>query len=238
MSYWKNKCIIVTGGTSGLGKSLVLKLIRMGAKVAFCGRSQEKIKYVLDEITEEERKNIFYENFDITEENKIVSFVNNVGEKFGTVDVLINCAGANTARGLVESIKIEDMNLMLKVNTIAPLVFIEECYKYMKVKKEGLIINILSTCCLFSNEGNGAYTAAKSALDGLAKVFRKEARKNNIRVCSVYPGGINTPFRAQEREEYLSPENTADTILKTLDIDTSVALDEIVLRPFVETNYS
>lgn len=108
----------------------------------------------------------------------------------------------------------------------------------MKVKKEGLIINILSTCCLFSNEGNGAYTAAKSALDGLTKVFRKEARKNNIRVCSVYPGGINTPFRDQEREDYLSPENTADTILKTLDIDTSVALDEIVLRPFVETNYS
>ncbi|WP_315073480.1 SDR family oxidoreductase [uncultured Clostridium sp.] len=238
MSYWKNKCVIVTGGTSGLGKSLVLKLISMGAKVALCGRSQEKMKYVLEEITEEEKKNIFYENFDITDENRIVEFVKNVGEKFGTVDVLINCAGANTARGLVESIKIEDMNLMLKVNTIAPLVFIEECYKYMKVKKEGLIINILSTCCLFSNEGNGAYTAAKSALDGLTKVFRKEARKNNIRVCSVYPGGINTPFRDQEREDYLSPENTADTILKTLDIDTSVALDEIVLRPFVETNYS
>ncbi len=238
MSYWKNKCVIVTGATSGLGKSLVLKLISMGAKVALCGRSQEKMKYVLEEITEEEKKNIFYENFDITDENRIVEFVKNVGEKFGTVDVLINCAGANTARGLVESIKIEDMNLMLKVNTIAPLVFIEECYKYMKVKKEGLIINILSTCCLFSNEGNGAYTAAKSALDGLTKVFRKEARKNNIRVCSVYPGGINTPFRDQEREDYLSPENTADTILKTLDIDTSVALDEIVLRPFVETNYS
>ncbi len=238
MSYWKNKCVIVTGGTSGLGKSLVLKLISMGAKVALCGRSQEKMKYVLEEITEEEKKNIFYENFDITDENRIVEFVKNVGEKFGTVDVLINCAGANTARGLVESIKIEDMNLMLKVNTIAPLVFIEECYKYMKVKKEGLIINILSTCCLFSNEGNGAYTAAKSALDGLTKVFRKEARKNNIRVCSVYPGGINTPFRDQEREDYLSSENTADTILKTLDIDTSVALDEIVLRPFVETNYS
>ncbi|OOM77976.1 SDR family NAD(P)-dependent oxidoreductase [Clostridium sp. BL-8] len=238
MSYWKNKCVVVTGGTSGLGKSLVLKLIKMEAKVAFCGRSEEKMKCVLDEINEGDRKNIFYENFDIADENKIISFVNNAGDKFGTIDVLINCAGANTARGLVESIKIEDMNLMLKVNTIAPLVFIEECYKYMKVKKEGVIINILSTCCLFSNEGNGAYTAAKSALDGLTKVFRKEARKNNIRVCSVYPGGINTPFRAQEREDYLSPENTADTILKTLDIDTSVALDEIVLRPFVETNYS
>ena len=107
----------------------------------------------------------------------------------------------------------------------------------MKVKKEGLIVNILSTCCLYSNEGTGAYTATKSSLDGLTKVLRKEVRKDNIRVCSVYSGGINTPFRIQVREEYLSPDKAAEAILKTLDIDKSVALDEIVLRPFIETNY-
>ncbi len=68
-------------------------------------------------------------------------------------------------------------------------------------------------------------------------MFRKEARRNNVRVCSVYPGGINTAFRAQAREEYLSAESSAETILRSLDIDKNVALDEIVLRPFVESNY-
>lgn len=237
MNYWKDKCVIVTGGTSGLGRNLVLKLITMGAKVAFCGRAEEKMNDVLNEIKQEERDRIFYEIFEITQEDKIKSFVKNVENKFGSVDILINCAGANTARALVEDIKIEDIDYMLKVNMIAPLIFIKECYKHMKDKKEGLIVNILSTCCLFSNEGIAAYTASKSALDSLTKVLRKEARKNNIRVCSVYPGGINTSFRAQEREDYLSPESTAEAILKSLGIDNNVALDEIVLRPFVETNY-
>lgn len=237
MNYWKNKCVIVTGGTSGLGKSLVLKLVNSGAKVAFCGRSQEKMNNVVKEIESEKRDNIFFDTFEITEEDKIIAFVKNVEEKLGAADVLINCAGANTARALVEEIEIKDIDYMLKINMIAPVVFMKECYKSMKSKKEGLIINILSTCCLFSNEGIAAYTSSKSALDSLTKVFRKEARKNNVRVCSVYPGGINTTFRAKEREDYLSADKTADTILKSLDIDSSVALDEIVLRPFVETNY-
>lgn len=237
MNYWQNKCVIVTGGTSGLGKNLVLKLMNMGVKVAFCGRSKEKMNEVLNEIKVEDRNNIFYDTFEITEEDKIISFVRNAESNLGEADVLINCAGANTARALVEDIAIEDIDLMLKVNMIAPLVFMKECYKPMKEKKEGLIVNILSTCCLFSNEGIAAYTASKCALDSLTKVFRKEARKNNVRVCSIYPGGINTTFRAQEREDYLSADKTAEAILKSLDIDNSIALDEIVLRPFVETNY-
>lgn len=237
MGYWTDKCVIVTGGTSGLGKNLVIKLISSGAKVAFCGRSKEKMEKVLNEINIDAKNRIYYDTFDITDENKIISFVKSAEKELGIIDVLINCAGANTARATVEDINIEDMDLMIKVNTLAPLIFIKECYKGMKAKKDGLIVNIFSTCCLFSNEGLGSYTASKSALDGLTKVLRKEARKNNIRVCSVYPGGINTPFRSQEREDYLSPENTAEAILKALDIDSSVALDEIVLRPFIETNY-
>lgn len=236
MNYWQNKCVIVTGGTSGLGRSLVLKLVGLGAKVAFCGRSKEKMNDVLNEIKSEENK-VYGETFDITEEDKIISFIKSVEEKLGGVDVLINCAGANTARSAVEAIKVEDIDFMFRLNTIAPLVFIKECCKYMKVKKDGLIVNILSTCCLYSNEGTGAYTATKSSLDGLTKVLRKEVRKDNIRVCSVYSGGINTPFRIQVKEEYLSPDKAAEAILKTLDIDKSIALDEIVLRPFIETNY-
>lgn len=237
MNFWQNKCVIVTGGTSGLGRSLVLKLLEAGAKVAFCGRSKDKMEEVLNEINPDLRDNIYNDIFEITEEDKIITFVQSTANKFGTIDVLINCAGANTARALVEEIKIEDMDWMLKVNMMAPLMFIKEAYKYMKEKKEGLVVNILSTCCLFSNEGIAAYTASKGALDSLTKVFRKEARKNNVRVCSVYPGGINTAFRAQTREEYLSAESSAETILRSLDIDKNVALDEIVLRPFVESNY-
>lgn len=237
MNYWKDKCVIVTGGTSGIGRDLVLNLLDLGAKVGFCGRSEDKMNNLVNEIKVKEKSEFYYDTFEITEENKIISFVNNAANKLGTVDVLINCAGANTARGSVKDIKIEDLDYMIKLNTIAPLMFIKECYKYMEEKKEGLIVNILTTCCLFSNENLGAYTASKSALDNLTKVLRKEARKDNIRVCSVYPGGVNTSFRDVEKEGYLNSNDTAVSILKALDIDKSVAMDEIILRPIIETNY-
>lgn len=235
MNYLEGKIVIVTGGTSGLGKNLVLQLINLGAKVAFCGRSEAKMNEIVKEIGE--TSNIFYDIFEITDENKILSFVKNVENKLGAVDILINCAGANTSRASVKDIHLDDFNYMMNLNTVAPLNFIKACYKYMEYKKEGLIVNILSTCCLFSNEGLGSYTASKGAFDSLTKVLRKEARKDNIRVCSVYPGGINTSFRAQAREEYLSPESAAETIINSINIDGRVALDEIILRPFIETNY-
>lgn len=180
MNYLEGKIVIVTGGTSGLGKSLVLQLINLGAKVAFCGRSEEKLNTIIKEVGE--NSNIFYDTFEITDETKIFSFVKDVENKLGPVDVLINCAGANTSRASVKDIPLSDFQYMMNLNTIAPLNFIKACYPYMSDKKQGLIINILSTCCLFSNEGLGSYTASKGALDSLTKVLRKEARKDNIRV--------------------------------------------------------
>lgn len=237
MSFWKDKSVICTGATSGLGRALTFSLLERGAKVAFCGRSKEKMTEILDEIPDAVSASIFYDSFDITDGSAIISFIQNANNRIGAVDVLVNCAGVNSARASVDSIEISDLEWMLKVNLIAPLQFIKECNKSMSARREGLILNVLSTCCLFSNDGLGAYTASKCALDGLIKVFRKEARKNGVRVCSVYPGGIDTPFRSQSRKEYLTPRNAAEAILNALEIDPSVAMDEIVLRPFVETNY-
>jgi NAD(P)-dependent dehydrogenase (short-subunit alcohol dehydrogenase family) len=237
MSFWKDKTVICTGATSGLGKSLTFSLLERGAKVAFCGKSREKMDEVLGAIPNSDTAPIFYDTFDITDGAAVTSFVQNTELRLGSVHALINCAGVNSARATIENIDIVDLEWMLKVNLTAPLRFIKECYRSMSGRRDGLIVNILSTCCLFSNEGLGAYTASKYALDGLTKVLRKEARKNGIRVCSVYPGGIDTPFRPQKREDYLTPRSAAEAILNALEIDPAVAMDEIVLRPFVETNY-
>jgi NADP-dependent 3-hydroxy acid dehydrogenase YdfG len=69
-------------------------------------------------------------------------------------------------------------------------------------------------------------------------VLRKEVRKDNILISSIYPGGVDTPFRPNERPEYLRPEDVARAVLFVLDESNLVAMDEIVLRPFVEMNFS
>jgi len=158
--------------------------------------------------------------------------------RLGSLDVLLNCAGANSARGPVAEIDEGDLESMMRLNCFAPLFFMKAAYPAMAARGRGLVINILSTCCLFSNEGTGAYTASKSALDGLTKVFRKEARKAGIRVSAVYPGGINTPFRVAARPDYLDPALAADAILALAAMDESVVPDEFVLRPLIEANFS
>lgn len=231
-----NKNILVTGATSGIGKFLTLKLIESGSNVAFCGRSDIKMTQLLSEI-KGCKSNYIHKAFDITKEDDIIAFVKEGTFNLGTFDVLVNCAGANTARSLVSNIKTTDLEYMLRINTIAPFVFMREVYKSMEIVKAGTIINVLSTVCNFSNEGIGAYTASKASFDALVKVFRKEARQNNIKVCSIYPGGTNTAFREKNNPDYLNKQSVVDAILTMITADLNSTIDELVIRPMIEKNY-
>lgn len=232
----KDKRILITGATSGIGRSLTLKLIKAGAKVAFCGRSKMKLNNLLDEI-KEYQNNYYFESFDATIEEDIKQFVENANKKLGGIDILVNCAGANTAKSPVKDIETSDLEYMLKLNLIAPFVFMKEVHKSMVNIGDGLIINVLSTVCNFSNEGIGAYTASKASLDALVKVFRKEVR-DYIRVCSIYPGGVNTAFRDIDKPEYLEAEEIADSIIFMMLFGGNTSVDELVIRPIIEKNYS
>jgi len=232
-----NKNILVTGATSGIGKCLTLKLIDEGANVAFCGRSENKMTQLVAEIKNTKSK-CYYKAFDVSNEDDIIGFVKDASIHLGQLDILVNCAGANTARAFVADIKTVDLEWMLRVNTIAPFIFMREVYKSMNRKKAGQFINVLSTVCNFSNEGIGAYTASKSGFNALVNVFRKEVRDSNIKVCSIFPGGVDTPFREAIKPEYLDPENVAETIMTMMLFDDNTSIDELVIRPLIEKNYS
>jgi len=237
MELLKNKNVLLTGATSGVGKELLFQLLEQGANVAFCGRSPEKMEEVLQEIKGFGSSRIFYQTFCLSDENRIVGFVKAAHSHFGPIDILINNAGLNNTRAEVTQLQTADLDWMMSINCIAPAAFIREVGTIMIQQKQGLVVNILSSVCLSTNETNGGYTASKAAIDALTKVFRKEVRKHNIRVLSVYPGGIDTPFRTKERPDYLSPKQVADVILNAITTDSFVAMDELVFRPMVETNF-
>lgn len=230
-----NKNILVTGATSGIGRCLTKKLLESGANVAFCGRSENKMENFLTEL--KYLNNYYYETFDISNEDDIINFVKNASNYLGQFDILVNCAGVNSARALVSDIKTADIEWMVKINMIAPFIFMKEVYKSMQIEKPGLFINVLSTVCNFSNEGLGAYTASKAGFDALVKVFRKEVRDCNKRVCSIYPGGVDTPFRDTARPAYLNVENVAEAIISMMLFDDKTSIDELVIRPIIEKNY-
>lgn len=234
-----NKNIIVTGATSGIGKLLTNKLFELGANVAFCGRNQDKMAKLTQQLASKlTNKNNYSDSFDATDFNKITFFVERAITTFGHIDVLINCAGANSARSEVANININDMQSMLNINMLSPLVFMQTVFNQsMKLNQQGTIVNVLSTVCGFSNTNIGAYTASKAGLDALTKVFRKEARAFNVKVCALYPGGVDTPFREAQRPEYLAPESVVNAILLMLNQSDNACIDELVIRPLIEQNY-
>ncbi|MEH0155469.1 SDR family oxidoreductase [Limibacter armeniacum] len=232
----ENKRIILTGATSGIGKSLAIRLAKHGAKLAVCGRSSEKMEVLTAELQSAGQAH-YSKTFSITDENEIVQFVKESAEQLGGVDVLINCAGANTARGQIGEIKTADLDEMYAVNFRAPFIFMREAYNLMKPHQNGTVVNVLSTVCLFSNENIAAYTATKAGIEAMTKVFRKEARREGIKVCSVYPGGVDTPFRAADRPDYMSADSVADAIIAMLNMPEDVAVHDLILRPMVEDNF-
>jgi short-subunit dehydrogenase len=114
----------------------------------------------------------------------------------------------------------------------------QEIGKRMKEAKQGTVINILSSVCLFNNETMASYTASKAAMNAASKIFNKEMREHNVRTVSVYPGGVDTEFRANKRSDYLPAQEVVDILLANLKAAHTASLDELVFRPMVEKNFN
>ena len=236
MNLLSGKTVLIKGATSGIGRALALACAREGASLALCGRDEKRMVELISCLKECRMGEIYAETFSVRETEAIREFVTNAEETLGAVDILVNCAGLNSARGAVAELKLEDWAEMMDVNALAPLVFVQSVLPEMKKRQSGIIVNILSTVCLFSSEGIASYTASKSACKAMTDVLRKEVRPEGIKVLGVYPGGVNTAFRPQEKPEYMSPESVASCILSMLTAPEDVALHELVLRPMVESN--
>jgi len=184
----KNKVVIVTGASSGIGRATAILLTKQGAKVALVARSTDKLNKLARKLD-----NSFPRPTDMTNILAIKKMVEEVIKHFGRVDILINNAGQGYDAS-IEQTSLTNLHHIFELDLVGPLVAMQQVIPFMKRKNQGSIINISSGTALMHLPDMGAYAAIKAALAHLSLTAREELKSFNINVSVVYPYITETDF--------------------------------------------
>ncbi|WP_408009767.1 SDR family oxidoreductase [Pseudalkalibacillus sp. A8] len=196
----KNKSVIVTAGSKGLGKATAMEFAREGAKVLIASRNEEQLEQAKEEIYQETRnENVDYVICDITDYGQIKNLVNTAVEKNGTVDVLINNAGGPPA-GRFENMRDEDWQKSFELNLLSFIRLIREALPHMQKQQSGRIINFASSSIKQPLDNLILSNTFRAGIVGLAKSLSQELAEHQILVNTVGPGRIDTD-RVAELDE-------------------------------------
>lgn len=208
----KDKIVVITGATKGLGRSLAETALKEGAQVAALARNLEEIKELEREL------NVSGFIADVSIEASIHQVAQDIIEEFGRIDIWINNAGIWFQWADVEKTDLKKLRQMVEVNLFGTIYGSREAAMQMKKQKSGSIINIISTTALNGRGGSSGYAASKSGVIGFSKSIRKELGEFDIRVFSIYPGGMKTNIFGEEKipgyGTFMEPQNVARAIWK------------------------
>jgi len=192
----KNKKVIITGATGGIGNSLVKKFTDNGSIVLATGTKEEKLNNLKNQFT-----NAHIEKFNLAEHKNIESFIESASNKLGGLDILINNAGIN-----LDSLSIrlteENWKKVLDVNLTSTFMMCKFAIKKMLKNKSGKIINITSIVGHTGNLGQANYSASKAGIVAFSKSLAIEYAKKNININCVSPGFIKTEMTDKINDEF------------------------------------
>ena len=183
----KNKKIIVTGASGGIGNSIIEKLYEAGANILASGTRVEKL-----DILKKKYENIKTLNFDISQTNKIEEFIERATQELGgSLDCIVNNAGI-TQDNLAIRMSLDEWQKVIDINLTSTFLMSKIAIKKMLKNKSGKIVNITSVVGHTGNLGQANYTASKAGIIAMSKSLAIEYAKKNININCVSPGFIKT----------------------------------------------
>ena len=184
MINFKNKNILITGASGGIGNELVKKFVSLGGNVLGTGTKAEKL-----DLLKKKYPNIKVKKYDMSDHSRIEEFIDNVTLELGGLDILINNAGTNVDN-LSLRMKDEEWKKVIDVNLTSTFLITKHSIKKMLKNKFGRVVNITSVVAHTGNLGQSKYAASKAGIIGMSKSLAIEYAKKNITVNCVSPGFI------------------------------------------------
>lgn len=222
----KDKGVVITGGSKGLGKALAEVLMWEGCKVIISSRNEADLKSTAEKL------GCLWKVADVTTEANIRELAEYAVNKFGRIDLWINNAGVRIPHAPIEETDWKRAHEVIEVNLFGLAYGSKYALLHLKKNKSGMIVNILSTAALQGRANSSAYVASKYAATGFTHCLRLEAKPFNIEVIAVYPGGMKTEFFRElvpvDYDKYMEPLIVAGKIVDNL--KKEIPEEELIIR--------
>ncbi len=241
---------MITGATSGIGKSTALLFAKNKWNLILTGRREERLKDLKESLQQEYGIQVQTLAFDVRDLKQVQVAISSIDKHiFSTIDVLVNNAGLAAGFGAIDQGEYADWDLMLDTNVKGLLYMTKEIIPFMKNQGFGHIVNIGSTAGKDVYPNGNVYCASKHAVDALSKSMRIDLLPYGIKVTSINPGACETEFslvrfkgdeekagKVYEGFKPLSPEDVADAIYYVCNLPTHVCINDLTLTCLTQAN--
>jgi len=222
----KNKTVVITGGSDGLGFSLAKAFVAKGSKVCVLGRTKSKIDTAVKKLGEKATGYVA----DVSN----LAEVQKVANKIGNVDCLINNAGV-WIEGIVTDNSGKKISEAIDVNLKGVIYTTKAFLPKMKKTDEAHILNVISTSGLNGKANQSVYVASKFGVSGFTKSLAEDLADTNIKVSGFYPGGMNTGLFKKAGSSngglnWMDTDKVAEIIVFMVEQDATMVMDHVVVK--------
>ncbi len=226
----RDRIALVTGGTRGVGRAIAVRLTREGAAVAICGRSA--VQNAVSEIALTTKGKLCGMQADVSSVDDVRRLFEFVDRELGGLDILVNNAGIAILRPAAK-MSPADWQKSIEINLSGVFYCCREAVPRLRRRGGGFIINIGSLLGKTAVAGGAAYCASKYGLNGLSEALMLDCRRENIGVCTILPGSVDTAlFGTPDGSSWkMQPEDVAQAVIAVLSMPRRTLISRLEMRP-------